>query len=122
MPRLYHRHLWIDRELEAPVSRAQRVFDVARPDRAGEYEAEVAGALWQRHEDLVCPGGDPHILHAGHATSDVQALDAPKHPSARNGNHRHAGRGRLALPVLGRLAKRVTQEEFLEGDQRPTSP
>src|ERR1700676_4806929 len=100
MPRLYHRHSRIDRELEAPVSRAERAFDVACAGRAGEDETEVAGALGQGHEELIGLRGDPHVLDAGHATGVVDALDAAKDPAAWDGHHHHAGRGRLALPVL----------------------
>src|SRR5580698_9062475 len=117
MPRLYHRYLRINRELETPVRRAQGALDLARAGPAGEDEAEVAGTLGQRDEDLVCPGGDPHVLHAGNATRFLDAIDVPEHPAARNRNHHHTRCERLALPPLGRLAKRVTEQQLLERDQ-----
>src|SRR5579872_2055886 len=80
--RRQHGEFGIDLEGEARVRLAQRALDVSRGLGAREDEAEVTGALRQRHEDLIGLRRDSHIvdetlggcrLDAGHPAVDAAA-------------------------------------------------
>ena len=82
-----------------------------------EDEAQITGALRQRNQQLIHLRRHHHVVHAVDQARLLGAGNAAIHAASGNRDHHDAGGARLARPAVGRLAQRVTQQQFLERDR-----
>ena len=99
-----HREFRIDRRTQPRVRGAQRALDTATtPRRAREDEAEIAGALRQRHQQLIRLRRDPDVVDVRHPRAASRPSTRREHAAPRDRNHHDAGGARLAAPGRRRL-------------------
>ena len=91
--------------------------DVSRASGAREDESQIAGALRQRHQQLIRLRRDPDVVDVRHAARRLDAVDAAEDAAPRNRNHHHAGGAPARASSAGRFAERVAQQQLLERDR-----
>src|SRR5439155_1142528 len=100
------------------VSAPERGLGLVGRSAAGEDEAEILGALGQRHDPLAPVHRNGDVLDAGHRARLIEAFDALQDAAVRDGNHHDAGGGTLALQGRDGPAQSMAQDDLLERHAR----